>query len=159
MKSVLLFFLTVSISSTICAQVEIKPLELMSNFSGLKIIQNGKRIITLRQAEEIMRPVPQAYSYLRKARMANVLSSAMGFTGGVLIGWPLGTAVAGGKPKWELAIVGAGLIGVSIPLSIAAKKNASKAVDAYNISETVATRNIHTKFAFTENGIGLVVGF
>ena len=35
--------------------------------------------------------------------------------GGFLIGWPLGTALAGGDPNWTLAAIGAGCVAIAIP--------------------------------------------
>ncbi len=158
MKPVFLFFLAVSLSSVIGAQQGTTPLELKSGFSGLRIIQQGKSL-TLKQAVDVMQPVPEAISYLKKARSANTVASIISFAGGALIGWPLGTAIGGGDPQWELAIAGAGLIVTAIPFSIGAKKNAVRAVEAYNTSvQTVGKRQLRMKLAFTGNGMGLVVG-
>lgn len=49
-------------------------------------------------------------------------SYVLGFAGGALIGWPLGTALGGGDPEWYLAGIGAVLVGGAIALEIVGKR-------------------------------------
>jgi hypothetical protein len=73
-----------------------------------------------------------AYQLMKKSRQNNTLASIMGVAGGFLVGWPLGTMVAGGEPNWTMAIVGGAISIASMPISNRAKKQATEAVDIYN---------------------------
>lgn len=79
-----------------------------------------------------MEPYPEAHSYMQKAKRKSGLLTPLGYVAGALIGWPLGTAIAGGKPEWGMAGVGAGLIVAAIPLSNSYSRNARRAVSIYN---------------------------
>ena len=56
----------------------------------------------------------------------------LSYAGGFMIGWPIGTAIGGGKPAWALAGIGGGLVAVAIPLSISSNKKMETAVRQYN---------------------------
>ena len=79
-----------------------------------------------------------------------------------MVGYPLGTAIAGGDTNWALAGIGAGLIGVSIPFSSATNKNARTAVELYNAEvETSSIQYFNPEFHLVSNnkGIGILVVF
>lgn len=85
----------------------------------------------------------------------------LGYAGGFMIGWPLGTAIGGGEPNWALAGIGAGLVVLSIPLSSSAKKKTIKAIELYN-QGLVPKKEIETmsfQFQGTSNGFGLIMKF
>jgi hypothetical protein len=82
------------------------------------------------------------------------------FVGGFMVGWPCGTALAGGDPEWALAGVGAGLIAISIPFSTAYVKHTKNAVSLYNDGLTSVKEDVaQIKFGMTNGGIGLKVTF
>lgn len=90
-----------------------------------------------------------------------VNASIVGFVGGFKVGWPLGSAMAGGEPNWTIAGIDAGLIVVSIPISKSANNKAKLAVDAYNggIQTSSFWDNRELKLSMTGNGIGLTLNF
>lgn len=85
------------------------------------------------------------------------MATVLGFAGGFLIGWPIGTAVAGGEPQWELPAIGAGLVILAFPFSEQAKKKASIAVDLYNhdFREFTYRKNPELHFSLSAYGAGL----
>lgn len=93
---------------------------------------------------------------LQKANSSRAAAMIFGFAGGFMIGWPLGTLIAGGEPKWYLAGIGGGLILLSIPFSLEAKSNIRDAVDIYNegIKNTSMVK-MQLLLGFTQNGIGV----
>ena len=131
MKNTLLLVTFLLSSLFSIAQNNTKPIELVSNFGGHYFQQEGNR---LSQADvlSLMESNKEAYTLMKKSKSANTWALVLGGIGGGLIGWPLGTAVAGGDAKWELAAVGAGFVIGAIPLASSAKKKAKKAVDLYN---------------------------
>lgn len=132
-----------------------------SGWSGATFAHNGESL-KLNQVLEVMKPNPEAYKLMRSAKSSYDFSSFLGFTGGALIGWPLGTAVGGGDPNWALAGIGAGLILVAIPITSGFKKKASEAVSAFNQGSTSASLNNYKsrlEFASGKNGIGFRLSF
>ncbi len=104
----------------------------------------------------------EAYNLAKSAKNSYTLSQIIGTAGGFLIGWPLGTALGGGKPNWTLAGIGAGLVVVSIPIEISSDKKINKALEIYNaeFSET-SMRNFKPSYRFiaNNNGIGIAMNF
>jgi hypothetical protein len=80
--------------------------------------------------------------------------------GGFLIGYPLGTAMAGGDPNWTLAAIGAGLVVISIPFISAYNKHARNAVSVYNKGLKYSTLvRPDLRFGITYNGLGAYLRF
>lgn len=126
---------------------------------GTVFQQQGKNL-TPRQLLEITQSNAEAYKAMKTAKSNYDISSVFGFAGGFLVGWPIGTAIGGGKPNWTLAGIGAGLIAVSIPFSIAYTKNAKIAVNLHNIGlRSTGLSNAGLKLGLTSNGVGVTVKF
>ncbi len=108
-----------------------------------------------------MEPNKQAYKAIKAAQATYVLTTIVSGVGGFMVGWPLGTAVAGGEPNWVLAGIGAGLIVVSIPISQKYNKRAKSAVYIYNggLAASSFWDNSELRWAMTGNGVGLVLRF
>jgi len=80
--------------------------------------------------------------------------------GGFLIGYPIGTAIAGGNANWTLAAVGAGLLVVAIPLISGYNKHAINAVNIYNRGLRSSINPASSlNLRFTANGAGLRISF
>ncbi len=121
--------------------------------------QNGK-LLSPNQLLDITRPVPAAYAEMKAAKSNYNVATVLGFTGGFLIGWPIGTAIAGGDPEWVMAGIGAGLVGISIPLLSAYNKRSQKAVDIYNSTlKQTGYNRIDLKLGLTCNGLGIRMTF
>lgn len=99
----------------------------------------------------------EALQYVKKAKSNYGAAQVIGFAGGFLIGWPLGTAIAGGDPEWALLGAGAGLVAVSIPLTSATKKNMNKAIQLQNGSTTTGKADVN--LMIKGNQIGLRIQF
>lgn len=93
-------------------------------YDGLKISSDG--------VEQIMRSNPNALELLRQGNKQSNGASVVGGIGGILIGWPIGTAIAGGDPVWELAAVGAGISVISAIIYSSANKKIKRSVELYN---------------------------
>ena len=66
---------------------------------------------------DMMKDNPEAYQYISKAKSTAGFANVLGFAGGFMIGWPIETALGGGKPNWILAGVGCGFLIITIPIS------------------------------------------
>lgn len=109
--------------------------------------------------KSIMEFYPEVYQEIRKSRSNASLSNGLGLIGGLMIGFPLGTALGGGDPVWAVAGAGVVLVGISIPLSLAAKKNAFRAVELYNRDKRNPQSSVFHEIRFGMNlhGIGLTI--
>ncbi|MBS2210241.1 hypothetical protein KEM09_02445 [Carboxylicivirga mesophila] len=126
---------------------------------GTVFTQNGK-VLKPRQLLEITHKSPEAYQSMLQAKKNYDAGAVIGFIGGFMVGWPCGTALAGGDPEWAMAGIGAGLIAISIPFSTAYVKHTKRAVAIYNgtlINETKEVAQIN--FGATSAGIGVKVTF
>lgn len=122
---------------------------------GTSFLQDEEKL-SPRELLEITRYNPSAYEEMKRAKSNNDASTVIGAIGGFLVGWPLGTALAGGDPNWTMAGIGAGLIGVSIPFTALYTKHARKAVDIHNQAIQQASRNnFDFSIGITGNGLGL----
>jgi hypothetical protein len=126
---------------------------------GTMFRQNGQNL-TPKQLLVITKSNPDAYKEMKIAKANSDIGSVFGYAGGFLIGYPVGTAIGGGKPNWALAGIGAGLVVVSIPFSIAYSKHAKNAVKIYNngLNQT-GFHNVEFNLGLTCNGIGFKMTF
>ena len=116
----------------------------------------GYRVLKPGEVQDRMKIVPEAFQEFKKAKSNYDAAQVLGFVGGFLIGWPLGTALGGGDPQWGLAGGGAALLLATIPLHRGYKKHAKSALTIYN-SPPVARHKTSVRLSFHGCGAGLVV--
>ena len=138
-----------------------QKIEMEKVFGGYKFTQNEKQL-SFGEVVNALNNNAEAYQLAKSAKSNYVLSQIISGAGGFLIGWPLGTALAGGKPNWTLAGIGAGLVVVSIPITSGANKKIKKAVDIYNAGFG-ETSMYHFKpqyhLVFNDKGFGIAMRF
>lgn len=129
--------------------------------SGAYHFYQKRKELKIAQLQSLLKTNDQAYKDIKSAKSSGTVSTVFAYAGGFLIGWPLGTALAGGKPNWALLGVGAGLAGISIPFSQSANKKARKAVREYNSALTSNASASLKEFniGVTANNVGLVFKF
>jgi hypothetical protein len=142
------------------AQGRTDSIKMKKVMGGYQFFQHHKPL-KMGQLVKTLAPNEAAYAYAKSAQANNTWATVIGGAGGFMIGWTLGTALGGGEPNWTLAGIGAGLVGVSIPFTIKANRQAKKAVDTFNgsvgshsfIDRTVMDLRVGG------NGIGLMFSF
>lgn len=156
-KHLLILTIMLAITSLVNAQ----KIDIEKVLGGYKYTHNDE-LISIGDLASIMKSNTNAFELIKKGRTNRSLSGVLGFVGGGLVGWPLGTAIAGGKENWTLAGIGAGLIIVSIPISLSSNKKINQAVELYNASLN-ATSNTTFKPEFkiiaNGSGFGLTMNF
>jgi hypothetical protein len=142
------------------AQVDSDSISMKKVFGGYQFYQ-GEQRLNMRQLVNTMKPDPLAYDQIRSAKSSYNLAMVFSYAGGFMIGWPLGTAIAGGDPEWVLAGIGAGLIAITIPISRSFNKKAQKAVDTFNegLAAMSFWKRSELSVSTTGNGVGLVLRF
>lgn len=156
MRKIILTLIIVVVSTASYSQ----KINMEKTFGGYKFTQNGKNL-GLSELVNTMKNDEQSYSLAKSAKSNYVLSQIIGGAGGFMVGWPLGTAIAGGEPNWTIAGIGAGLIIVSIPITSSANKKMKKAVNRYNSSITSTSYTFRPSYCIVSNGkgIGLSITF
>lgn len=158
MKKIILTLSFIIATLTFC---NAQKIDIEKVFGGHKYTQNNE-LKSLGDLADIMKSNTNAFELMKKGRTQRSLSAVLGFAGGGLIGWPLGTALGGGEANWTLAGIGAGLIVIGIPISSSANKKINQAVELYNASLNETSQN-HFKPEFkiiaNTNGLGLSMNF
>ena len=131
-KLILPLFIIFALSSTSVLSQNSGELSVKTNFfKGMSFYQNYQRI-TPTKAGQIIRTNPEAFEILQSSNKQAGGATLVSAIGGLLIGWPIGTSIADGDPKWELAAIGAGFTVISAVIYSSAEKKAKKAVTLYN---------------------------
>jgi hypothetical protein len=126
---------------------------------GVQFRQHGKTL-SPRKMLAIMQVDNAAYSEMVVAKSKYDLSLLFGIPGGFLIGWPIGTLVAGGIPNWKLAAAGAVLTLISIKCTMSYNRHARIAAGYFNEGlrwEEGAKTSVN--FGLCNHGLGLTVRF
>ena len=157
--SLIITLLTLGLSFTF-GQSPADSISMKKVFGGYHFYQGDNRL-NMKQLVNAMEPNEQAYKEIKSAQSTYTLASIVGFAGGFMVGWPLGTAIGGGDPNWAMAGIGAGLIVVSIPISQNFNKKAKQAVDTYNggLQTSSFWDKSELRFSMTSNGVGLPLTF
>jgi hypothetical protein len=125
---------------------------------GPVFLQNNRPLVP-GQLMEITKSNQEAYSEMKIAHTNYFASIPFQYAGGFLIGYPIGTAIAGGDANWTLAALGVGLLGISIPFITAYNKHAKKAVAIYNRGLRPPVPVPDLRLGFTGYGPGLKIRF
>jgi|SRR3989339_464448 len=157
--AIIMTLLTVSLTFTF-GQTVTDSISVKNVFGGYQFYQGEKRL-NMHQLVNAMKPNEQAYNQIKTAKSTYALASIVGFAGGFMVGWTIGTAIGGGEPNWSMAGIGAGLIVVSIPISQKFNKQAKQAVDTYNSGLQTSSfwDKSELRFSMTGNGVGLTLRF
>lgn len=157
--AIILTLLVASISFTF-GQSGTDPITLKKVTGGYQFFQADK-MLTANQLVNAVKSNEQAYTIIKTAKSSYSFASVLGFAGGALVGWPLGTAMGGGEPEWAMAGLGAGLILIAIPISQNFNKKAKEAVDLYNggLKESSFWDKNELRVTSTRDGVGLTLVF
>jgi hypothetical protein len=158
MKKFFILFALIFLTINLFGQIPSDSIQIKKRL-GPVFQQNGKNL-TPNQLMAITKSNPDAYAEMKIANTNYVASLFLQFPGGFLIGYPIGTAIGGGKPNWTMAAIGAGLVVVAIPLISGYNKHATNAVRIYNKRLKSSSMPASTIIlGFTANGIGFRVRF
>jgi hypothetical protein len=161
MKKKLLFTVLVTICiSYSFGQTPTDTISIQKVFGGYQYYQGYNRL-GFSQMINLMQSNEQASNEIRAAQKNSSIASITGYVGGFMLGWPLGTAIGGGRPNWAMAGVGAGILAVGITLNQKSNKQTTNAIRIYNESITSESflNNVQIDYLFTLNGVGFRMRF
>lgn len=91
------------------------------------------KTLTLDEIAIITSKNKDASIYINKAKSTDKLSKILSFTGGFLIGLPIGKTIMGNQNiNWSSAVIGCGLLSISFPIYISTQRNSKIAIEKYN---------------------------
>ncbi len=105
---------------------------------------------------------PESYILAQKANRNLVSSMVVGGIGGVFIGIPVGMALSGADPAWELLGVGAGVSLIAFTFGRRSDKQFRSAVASYNQSlGHLDSRSFQPQYSLISDsdGLGLQIRF
>lgn len=158
MKKILLLMIFTVVSLPFCNAQEI---EMEKNFGRYEFSREGKEL-SMNEVVAIMELNEEAEKLMKNARTNTRAAMAFAGAGVLLMGFPLGQAIAGGKGEWAIAGAGAGLIMIGIPIVTAGNKKAKEAVGIYNSSlnpTTFRSLKRDLRIISNRNGIGFSMTF
>ncbi len=119
------------------------------------------QILTMNTLQEFVQKNPNALVYFKKAKATSGFTSVLGYVGGFMIGWTLGSAIRGEEPPWTMALIGCGVIAVAFPIASGAENNLLKAVQTYNMGIKPSPQSLkyEIKLGVNQNGLGLAIRF
>jgi len=128
--------------------------------SGYRFKYKGEELTGLR-LEDVIQNNAEAARYFNKAKVSASFGSVLGYAGGFMIGWPIGTALGGGKANWTMAAIGCGLVVIAIPIVSSSNHNVLKAVNAFNQETLTSSRNTYYNITLgmNQSGLGLAIHF
>lgn len=159
----LFIFITITLIGIFNTQAQTNEgeIEIHKSFGGYKFTLNGRELKS-KQLTVIMKADEAAYQEYTTAGLNNLIAGVLSITGGIMVAWQAGSAIVSGDINWTLVGIGAGLVAISIPFSIAGKKKLYSAVNTYNqnLRQTSSNNiNPHLKIGFNKNGVGLILKF
>jgi hypothetical protein len=134
-----------------------QTIEIEKVFGGYKYTQNGEKL-KISDLESTFKNNTKSLGLLKKAKTSYIFSSILNFSGGFLIGYPLGQSLSSKDANWTLAGIGAGLSIIGITISSRANKKVAEAVELHN-SSLKSTSFYEFKVIGNQNGIGLSLNF
>ncbi len=149
------FFLLCTVCISLHGFCQTQEIKMYKTFGGVRF-EMDTLVLSPKQVLEILKEEPLAYDEFKKAKANYSAAGVLGFAGGFLIGFPVGTAIAGGDPEWGLAAGGATLILASIPLHRTFKGRAYNALELYNKKYT---SRVEPTFYFYGTQARLVIRF
>ena len=159
MKTIIL---TVTLTLTFITLCSSQKMEMKKTFSGYVFFKDGERI-SKRNLKKTLEPNKIAFDLFKNSRTKKTVGSILEFSGGFLIGFPIGQAISyNPEPNWSLAGIGGGLVIIGTIFSLDVIKKTKRAVEIYNSSwNSASDYKFEPDFEViaNRNGIGLLISF
>lgn len=163
-KFVLILFLMVVNFSFVLGQTPQDSISVFEMNRGYQYFKGDKQL-TADELAFAVRSNDEAYQMIRSAQASNSFAMILGYAGGFMIGWPIGTAIGGGEPNWLVAGVGLGVAVLGFSVGAGSERQVKKAVDLYNDGlGTLSLRDprrsrSELRLSLSEYGVGLSLNF
>lgn len=135
---------------------------LLTYDKSTKQVFRGEKELNMDNLFNLMRPNKETFKLIVSARDCKFYSNVFALPGSVIIGFPIGTFLVTGDFNWPVFAIGAGLIGISIPLHFKYIKQRERAINSYNESLNLTEYKkdkIDFSMAINTNGFGFRLSF
>ncbi len=132
MKYFVVIILFLSQLNQLCAQSRTDSITVIKRWSTI-YVQRGQNL-SMGGLLYITKDNPAAFAEMKKAQNRYTLSFLSGCIGGACVGYPVGTALGGGIPNWNIAFAGAAFIGMSIAFEHSFNVHATRGARLHNSS-------------------------
>lgn len=140
----LLCIILLTLSKVGIAQKKGTPITYKGNLFTNKYYK-GVWSVSQQEAFNIMKENGECYNLATQGKKLQKTGNIAALVGGVLIGYPLGSALAGSEdPKWFLAGIGGGLVLFAIPVYSSGTRKIHQAVELYNETKATAYYKKHS---------------
>lgn len=130
MKHIVVIILFLFQLSLLQAQSRTDSITVIKKWSTI-YVQRGQNL-SMGGLLYITKDNPAAFAEMKKAQNRYTLSFLSGCIGGACVGYPVGTALGGGEPNWNIAFAGAAFIGMSIALEHSFNLHATRGAKLHN---------------------------
>jgi len=120
--------------------------------------QNGVRLTPI-QVRDVMSGNSEALNMYNSGQTLGMTGMIFSGIGGGLIGWHLGSRLAGGEGNSSLVAAGAVSIGIGFGFALVGDANIKKSVELYNSKLSSNSVPYHINFGFTQTGVGFSMRF
>jgi hypothetical protein len=123
-----------------------------------KKVYSGNRQMSLGNLTDLMSPFPESFDLIQSAHDCKIFSSIFYTAGSAAIGYTIGYYLPSKELKLTPLMIGAGLIGIAIPINIRYLKQMQRAVKSYNGRYKTTGHHgelLDLSLNFSPNGIGL----
>lgn len=138
-----------------------QEIEMKIKLLGYRFYKDGERL-TWKELVTATESVETANKLIKRAKSQRFISNSLAFTGGFLIGIPIGQKSNDLEPKWEFAYLGGAIALVGLHLSFRTFNNVNDGIDTYNIAvNKTAMYRFQPEFHLVgnQNGLGLAMRF
>lgn len=112
-------------------QAQDSVIQIETTFWGMRYLQDDHQL-SFKEVGVMLASSPEAYAEYRKARTSYVVGNLLGFAGGALIGYSVGSALTSSAPHWSVAAVGAGVLLAAVPFNNGFHRRIRQAIGIYN---------------------------
>jgi hypothetical protein len=113
-------------------------IQIETTFWGIQYLKTGKQL-SFKEVGSVLASEPEAFAEYRKARKNYMVGTVVSLGGAALIAYSVGSALTSAAPHWSVAVVGAGMLLVSVPMNNAFHRRIHRAIGIYN-SKTASGR-------------------
>jgi hypothetical protein len=170
MKPLLLAFIATILCNTSFAQ-DIAPtstiagtdtIRIKRSFWGAGYYYKSKEPLTLSRVWKLTKTTDSGRHFVYKAKVENIIGNALGFAGGIIVGWQMSKYFYSVEPDWTIVGLGGGLVALSLPFNIASFANTRKSVQYYNKHiQSTGTASVKPSLhlGYSGNSVGLALRF
>ena len=127
-------------------------------YKSANVFQDGL-ILKAEQVRELMSDNSEALNIYNRGKSLNLVGKIIAYPSAFMLGWDLGSRIAGGEGNNTFLAVGAVGTAVGLIIGISGENRIKKSVLLYNSKASNNALSYQVNFGFTQTGIGFSMQF